>query len=91
MKKNDVIKKFATTANITQKDARELIDILGDIVMDGMMDEDGVTPFNGIRFYTVHKDARVGRNPSTGAAVDIPSKYYPKVKFSTKVSEFINN
>ena len=90
MKKNDIITEFAQRANITKKFAKEYIDILGDVIVDGMRDDEGVTPFYGIKFMTVYKDAHEARNPASGDLITVPGKFQPKVKFGKAVKEAIN-
>lgn len=85
MKKNDFIKLFAEKANITQKDAREISASYWDAIFEAMRDEEGVCPIQGVKFMTVHKDARTARNPLTGETIAVPEKDVPKVKFGTSV------
>ena len=56
-----------------------------------MKDEDGVTPFSGVKFYARYNEAKIGRNPATGESVNIAAKYQPKVRFGSHVKEIINN
>ena len=40
-------------------------------------------------FETVHKEARIGRNPTTGEPVDIPAKNAPKFKFAKGFKDYV--
>ena len=90
MKKTDFIKEFAKNAKLTQKDAREIAQVMGDMIIEHMRDEDGVTPFTGIKFVSVHKEAKTVRNPRNGEMVDVPAKYAPRAKFGKIVKYTIN-
>ena len=90
MTKTEFMKKCAEDAGMSQKDMREVLEIIGSNIVAHMKDEDGVTPFNGIKFTTVYKEARTGRNPMTGEPLAIAAKTSPKVKFGKAVKEGIN-
>jgi len=87
MKKDVFIREFAKRANLTQKDAREVVVALFDTIFEAMKDEDGVSPVQGVKFMTTHRDARTARNPQTGEAIAVAAKDVPKVKFSPTVKE----
>lgn len=90
MKKLDFVKLCAAKCNLSQKDMKEVLVGVGEAIVEAMKTEDGVTPFAGMKFYTVHKDARTGRNPQTGEAIAIPAKDAPKVRFGVAVKEAVN-
>lgn len=55
-----------------------VLDTLGEITQEALADGDEVT-LPGIGKLTVKaKAARVGRNPRTGEAVEVPARYVPK-------------
>ena len=90
MKKLDFVKLCAAKCNLSQKDMKEVLVGVGEAIVEAMKTEDGVTPFAGMKFYTVHKDARTGRNPQNGEPLVIPAKEAPKVKFGASVKEAVN-
>lgn len=90
MKRSEFVKVCAEKSGLSQKDMKEVLEVVGNVILDNMKDEDGVTPFSGIKFASVYRAARVGHNPATGEAVNIPGKYQPKVKFGTRVKETLN-
>lgn len=88
MNKTEFIKEFAANAGMTQKDAKEVTIIMFNTLFDVMKrDPEGVSPVQGVKFTTVHKEARDCRNPRTGETVKVPAKDMPKVKFGDKVKE----
>lgn len=90
MKKQEFVKVCAEKANLSQKDMREVLAAIGEVIVEAMKDEDGVTPFCGMKFSVEYRDAHVGRNPSTGEAIQIAGKYRPKVKFGNTVKDAVN-
>lgn len=90
MKKVDFIKTFAEKARLSQKDAKEILEIAGAEIVEHMHDEDGVSPFAGMKFTCTYVEERQGRNPKTGETIVIPGRYQPKVKFGTPVKDALN-
>ncbi len=90
MNKGDFVKLCAEKAHLSQKDMREVLAAVGESITIAMRDEDGVIPFVGFKFYREYKDPHNKRNPATGDIVNVPGKYYAKVRFSEKVKEAIN-
>lgn len=89
MRKAEFVKACAEGCGVPQKYMKEYLKVIGEVIVDGMKDEEGVVPFAGIRFFTKYVEPRLGRNPMTGEAVDIPGKYSPRVKFAASVKEAI--
>lgn len=91
MKKEELIKEFKENAGLANlKDSKEILEILGKIIVSHMKDEDGITPFAGIKFTSVYRDAMTVKSPATGEMIDVPAKYVPKVRFGKAVKEALN-
>ena len=90
MDKQSFIKKCAERAGLSQKDMREVLTVVGDCIVECMKDEDGITPFSGMKFVSVLKEARIARNPRTGEDVEVPAKYMPKIRFGAHVKTALN-
>ena len=90
MTKIEFVKKCAEEAELSQKKIKEVLASIGDNIVGCMKDEDGVTPFPGMKFSAVYKEARTGRNPSTGETISIPAKYHAKAKFGVAVKNALN-
>lgn len=73
MTKNDLIKAVAAASGINQLAAKAAIEGLTSVISDmGLGDE---IPLHGIgKFISKEQPARIGRNPATGAAVEIPAR-----------------
>ncbi len=90
MNRTDFAKICAERCGVTQKLMKNILAEVGTLITENMKDEDGVTPFQGMKFYAVHKDARMGRNPQNGEPIEIAAKYQPKIKFGATVKNAIN-
>jgi len=60
------------------------------MVPDSVVDSGKVSIHGFGTFYTVARKARTGRNPRTGAEVQIKARTVPKFKFSKQLIERIN-
>ena len=89
MNRTEFCKEYAKAAGINQKDAKKVIEQIGEIIVAHMSDENGVTPFDGITLKRTWSAPRVGRNPQTGESVNISGKWQPKAKFGKAVKEAI--
>ena len=89
MNKTDVIKRIAEETGFTQKDTKVVIEALQKVVFEALPSDD-VKIMDGVTLCSVHKEARMGRNPQTGETVEIPAKNAPKCKFGKAIKEAIN-
>ena len=71
--KEDTNKVLAEKLDCTKKKAGELLSTVLDTVIQ-LTEETGNVTIPPHKFYMKHKAARVGRNPRTGEAIDIPAK-----------------
>lgn len=91
MLRSDFIKEVKERAGITNtKEAKFIVDSIGNIIIEHMSDEDGISPWTGMKFYSVYKESYIGRNPATGGDIEVPAKFMPKVKFGKSVKLAVN-
>lgn len=80
MTKKDLIAKIAQDTDLKKSDVEKVLDSLGGVAAAELLGE-GEVPLSGLgKLKAHHSNARKGRNPKTGAAIDIPAK--TTVKFS---------
>lgn len=80
MTKKDLIVKIAEDTGIKKADVEKILDSLGGAAAAELIGN-GEVPLSGLgKLKAHHSNARKGRNPKTGAAIDIPAK--TTVKFS---------
>ena len=77
MNKTDLIAKVATVVG-TQKLAKEAVDSVLDAITQALAGKDSVQIAGFGTFKVGERQARTGRNPQTGAAINIPARSVPK-------------
>jgi len=91
MKKNDIIAVYAEKNNVTKKAATEVVGSVIDIIKDGILTE-GVVDITGfVKFTKVHREARTGKNPRTGEAIQIAASKVPAFKAGKALKDVVNN
>ena len=84
MNKTQLVEAIALDANITKVDARKAVDALIRVTVQALREGERVT-LTGLGTLSVHKAARTGRNPRTGAAVKIPPRNTVKFRSSIEL------
>ena len=88
MNKTEMAKKLAGKTDLTQQKASEVIDAIFDTdpgrgIIAVELDAGNEVAIAGFgKFDTKHRAARQGRNPATGAVIQIQAKKYPSFKAS---------
>lgn len=86
----NLIPGIADRVGLSQKDTKEVIDVLFEEVKDALFEKQEVS-FPGFgKFATNERAARNGRNPSTGAAIKIAASTSVKFKPSSVLKAFVN-
>jgi len=89
MTKSELIGQIAENAGISKSDADKAYDAIISAIKSGLK-QDGNVPLTGLgTFKVAHRAARAGRNPSTGATIQIAAKNVLKFKASKSVEEEI--
>lgn len=90
MTKADLVEQVAEEAEMTKKDAEQLVEIIFDSII-GALNKGEKIELRGFGSFRVReRDARKGRNPKTGSAVDIPAKRVAYFKPGKELKEVIN-
>lgn len=77
MNKEELVKIVAERANLTQKDAHEIIGTAIDVISHALTKGDRVTLVGFGTFLVRNRAAREGRNPRTGAVLHIAARRSP--------------
>mgnify|MGYP004517130291 FL=1 len=87
IKKAEYIQKIKDTeacADMTKKEIEAVLKAQSEVLLDIIADNECVKIGDVVTVGGKHRDARTGRNPATGAALDIPAKDgVPYAKFSS--------
>src|SRR5215471_862570 len=88
MTKADLIEEVSRLAELTRKDSEIIVETIFDSVVRSLRAGDKIE----IRsFRTRQRKPRVGRNPKTGARVEVPAKKIPYFKPSKELKDVINH
>lgn len=80
MNKTELIGEVAGKAGITKKDAEKVINAFFTTVEEGLKTGDKIQLIGFGTFEVRERQARKGRNPQTGAEIDIPAARVPAFK-----------
>jgi DNA-binding protein HU-beta len=80
MNKTELIAKVAELSDLTKKDANKAVDAVFNSISDALKEGDKVQIIGFGNFETRERAARKGRNPQTGAEIDIPASKVPAFK-----------
>ena len=90
MTKADLVEKVAREADMTKKDAEQLVEIIFDSIIETLNSGEKIELRGFGSFRVRERNSRKGRNPKTGAKVDVPSKKIPYFKPGKELKELIN-
>lgn len=90
MTKADLVDKVTALGDLTRRDGEIIVDLLFDSVIGALKSGDKIEIRGFGSFRTRQRNARVGRNPKTGAQVDVPAKKVPFFKPSKELRDLIN-
>jgi integration host factor subunit beta len=90
MNKADLIEDVSRAVEMTRKDSEVIVDVIFDSIVRAMRGADKVEIRGFGSFHTRQRQSRVGRNPKTGAHVDVPAKKIPFFKPSKELKAVVN-
>src|SRR5438270_4929672 len=90
MTKAELVEDVARAAELTKKDAERLVEIVFESIIDTLNQGEKIELRGFGSFRVRERGARRGRNPKTGAPVDIPAKRVPYFKPGKEMKELIN-
>ncbi len=90
MTKADLVEQVANEAEMTKKDAEQLVEIIFDSIVGALNKGDKIELRGFGSFRVRQRDSRKGRNPKTGEAVNIPAKKVAYFKPGKELKEVIN-
>ncbi len=89
MNKSDLVRAIANDAGVSLKSSESMVNAFADNVMKAVGKGDKVSIVGFGNFASITRKARMGRNPATGAEINIPEKNVPKFspgkEFKSKV------
>jgi integration host factor subunit beta len=90
MTKADLVDRVTALGDLTRRDGEVIVDTLFDSVIAALKSGDKVEIRGFGSFRTRQRNSRTGRNPKTGAKVEVPAKRVPFFKPSKELRDLVN-
>ena len=91
MTKADLIDEVSHLAELTRKDSEVIVETIFDSIVRSLRVGDKIEIRGFGSFRTRQRRGRTGRNPKTGAKVEVPPKKIPFFKPSKELKDYVNN
>ncbi len=90
MNKNEFVESVAAAADLSKADAAKAVDAVVSSITNTLKSGDSVTLVGFGSFLVRDRDARVGRNPKTGEAIQIAAAKVPAFKAGKALKDALN-
>ncbi len=90
MTKAEMVEKVSSKINLTKKDTERVVNIVFGSIISALAQNDKVELRGFGSFRVRSRDSRDGRNPRTGATVQIPPKKVPFFKAGKRLRELVD-
>jgi len=90
MTKADLIEEVTLAGEMSRKDSEIIVETVFDSIVKALRSGDKIEIRGFGSFRTRERKSRVGRNPKTGARVEVPAKKIPYFKPSKELKDVVN-
>jgi integration host factor subunit beta len=90
MTKADLVEEVIRVTELPRKDSEAIVETIFESVIQALQSGDKIEIRGFGSFRTRQRRGRIGRNPKTGAKVDVPPKRIPFFKPSKELKDFVN-
>ena len=90
MTKADLIDEISRAVEMTRKDSELIVETIFESIVGALRSSDKIEIRGFGSFRTRQRQSRVGRNPKTGARVEVPAKKVPYFKPSKELKDMVN-
>ena len=90
MTKAELIEEVASAVDLTKKSSEVIVNTVFESIVASLNDGDKIELRGFGSFRIRERAARIGRNPKTGAKVDVPAKRIPYFKPGKELRELLN-
>lgn len=90
MNKNDLVNQVSDNTGLSKSDSAKAVDSVLDTITDTLKSGGDVRLVGFGTFLVSKRKATTGRNPQTGAAIDIPAANVPKFRPGKALKESLN-
>ncbi len=90
MTKADLVEEVLTLGDLTRRDCEIIVETVFESVVGALKKGDKIEIRGFGSFRIRQRKSRVGRNPKTGAKVEVPAKRVPYFKPSKELRDLVN-
>jgi integration host factor subunit beta len=90
MTKADLIEEVSKLADVNKREGEIIVETIFDSIVKSLRAGDKIEIRGFGSFRTRQRKPRTGRNPKTGAKVDVPAKKIPFFKPSRELKDLVN-
>lgn len=90
MNKTELVAAMAEKAELSKKDSEKALKAFTDVVAEELKKGEKIQLVGFGTFEVSDRAARTGKNPQTGAAIEIPASKAPKFKAGKALKETVN-
>ena len=90
MTKADLVEEVVRVAELPRKESEEVVETIFESIIQALQSGDKIEIRGFGSFRTRQRRGRIGRNPKTGAKVEVPPKRIPFFKPSKELKDFVN-
>ena len=89
--KADLVEEVIRATDLPRKESEAIVETIFDSIIQALQTGDKIEIRGFGSFRTRQRRGRVGRNPKTGAKVEVPPKRIPFFKPSKELKDFVNS
>src|SRR5579862_9486212 len=89
--KADLVEEVTRVTELPRKESEAVVETIFESIINALQGDDKIEIRGFGSFRTRQRRGRTGRNPKTGAKVEVPPKKIPFFKPSKELKDFINN
>ena len=90
MTKADLVEEVTKVTELPRKESEMVVETIFDSIIQALQHRDKIEIRGFGSFRTRQRRGRIGRNPKTGAKVEVPPKKIPFFKPSKELKDFVN-
>jgi integration host factor subunit beta len=91
MTKADLVEEVTKATELPRKESESVVETIFESIITALQADDKIEIRGFGSFRTRQRRGRIGRNPKTGAKVEVPPKKIPFFKPSKELKDFVNN
>ena len=91
MTKADLVEEVIRATELPRKESEAIVETIFDSIIQALQTGDKIEIRGFGSFRTRQRRGRIGRNPKTGAKVEVPPKRIPFFKPSKELKDFVNH